>query len=189
MKKIMIPLLVALLAFNFTSSAQESTKKNTIHWMTLEQAVAAQKKMPKKIIIDAYTVWCGPCKMLEKNTFSNPDVITYINANFYAVKFNAEGNEKIIFKENTFKNPNYEPSKSNGRNSSHQLAGYFGVKAYPTIIYLDENQELIAPIAGYQTPKSLEVFLKLFGTDAFRKINSQEAYEAFINNFKYEFTE
>ena len=52
---------------------------------------------PKKIFIDAYTVWCAPCKMLDKNTFANKDVANYINKNYYAVKFNAEGNETIKF--------------------------------------------------------------------------------------------
>jgi thiol:disulfide interchange protein len=39
-----------------------------IKWVSLEKAVELQKKQPKKIIMDMYTAWCGPCKMLDKNT-------------------------------------------------------------------------------------------------------------------------
>ena len=47
--------------------------------------------------MDMYTVWCGPCKMLDKNTFHNKDVADYINKYYYAVKFNAEGRMTKFF--------------------------------------------------------------------------------------------
>ena len=62
-----------------------------INWLTMNEALAKQKEQPKKIMIDMYTVWCGPCKMLDRNTFSNKKLAEYVNANYYAVKFNAEG--------------------------------------------------------------------------------------------------
>lgn len=179
MKKLII-LTIALCSISV--SAQK------INWMSLEDAVTAQKETPKKIFIDAYTVWCGPCKMLDKNTFSNKDVVTYVNENYYAVKFNAEGNESINFKNQTFTNPNFDSNKS-GRNSSHQLAGYFGVKAYPTIIFLDEENNLIAPLPGYKTPKQLELYLKLFKTNDYKKITEQGDWDNYQSNFTYEFTE
>ncbi len=160
-----------------------------INWMSLEDAVKAQKKEPRKIIIDAYTVWCGPCKMLANKTFKNKSVVDYINKNYYAVKFNAEGNEKIIYKEHPFTNPKYDPNKANRRNSAHQLAYHFGVRAYPTIIFLDEYSNLIAPIPGYKTPKELELYLKLFKNDDFKKITEEGDWEEYQDNFKYEFKE
>ena len=63
-----------------------------IKWISLEDAVYLQEAAPRNIIIDMYTKWCGPCKLLDRNTFANKDVAKYINDNFYAVKFNAEGN-------------------------------------------------------------------------------------------------
>ena len=66
-----------------------------IEWMTFGEAIEAQRKNPKKIIIDVYTDWCGPCKLMDKKTFQNPDVAAYISKHFYAVKFNAEGEEII----------------------------------------------------------------------------------------------
>lgn len=176
-------LFIAIFAiFSITINAQE------IKWMTLEKAVEAQKTTPKKIFMDAYTVWCGPCKMLDKNTFSNKDVANYINKNFYAVKFNAEGNEKVNFLGKSYTNPGFDP-KSSGRNSSHELSGYFGIRAYPTIVYLDEEAKLIAPIPGYQSPKQLELYLKLFASNDYKTIQSQEAFTEYSTKFKSEFVE
>ncbi len=160
-----------------------------INWISLEDAVKAQKKEPRKIIIDAYTVWCGPCKMLAKKTFHNKSVVDYINKNYYAVKFNAEGNERITYKEYIYTNPKYDPNKANRRNSVHQLALKLGVKAYPTIIFLDEDANLIAPISGYKTPRELELYLKLFGNDDYKKITKQGDWQTYQDNFKYEFEE
>ena len=51
-------LIVTITLFSFSLSAQE------INWLSFEEAVEAQKVSPKKIFVDAYTVWCGPCKMI-----------------------------------------------------------------------------------------------------------------------------
>jgi len=80
-----------------------------INWMTMNEALEAQQSEPKKIIMDVYTTWCGPCKLMDKNTFSNKDVIKFINENYYPVKFNAEGTQEITYQDFKFTNPNYQP--------------------------------------------------------------------------------
>ncbi|WP_372801709.1 thioredoxin family protein [Lutibacter sp.] len=179
MKKLII---VTIMLLSITTYAQK------INWMSFEEALTAQKTTPKKIFVDAYTTWCGPCKMLDKNTFQNKDVVKYINDNFYAVKFNAEGNEVVNFKGETFTNPNFDSNKK-GRNSSHQLSGYLGVRAYPTMLFLDEENNLITPVVGYKTPQQLELFLKLIKKEDYKNIKSQEAFTEYASNFKPEFKE
>ena len=164
-----------------------STQAQEINWITFEEAVAAQKESPKKIIMDTYTAWCGWCKKMDKETFTNKDVVNYINENYYAVKFDAEGNDVINFKGNTYTNPGFDPSKVKGRNSSHQLSQYFGINSFPTIVYLDEEANLIGPIPGYKTPQQIELFLKLFGNDDYKKITTKEDWEKYSADFKYEF--
>ena len=168
-----------LTIYSISLTAQE------INWMTLEKAIEAQKTTPKKIFIDAYTIWCGPCKMLDKNTFHNKDVAEYVNKNYYAVKFNAEGNETINYKGVKYTNPNFKPNTS-GRNSSHQLSGVFGIRAYPTLLYLDEEANLIAPITGYKTPSQLELCLKFYNSSDVKSI-TKESWESYAANFTPEF--
>ena len=158
-----------------------------IKWITLEDAVYLQESDPRNIIMDVYTNWCGPCKLLDRNTFANKDVANYINENFYAVKFNAEGNDIVNFKGYTFENPNYDPAKANRRNSSHQLTQALRVSAYPTIVFLDKSNNLLHRLRGYKTPKQLEVYLKLFTDDNYKNYQSQEEFNNFFESFVYEF--
>ena len=173
-----------LLVFVFTrlSSAQE------INWISMQDALAQQKEVPKKIMVDMYTTWCGPCRMLDKNTFSNKKLAAYVNANYYAVKFNAEGNTVVNFNGQQLSNPNYDPTKARRRNSQHQLAQFFGIRSYPTIMFLGEKGEFLAPIPGYRTPGQLELFLRLFAEDLYKTIDSQKAFNDYQKSFVPSFT-
>lgn len=180
MKKILFLLFFTVLTV-YNTTAQE------INWVTLEEAIVLQKKTPKKIMMDVYTNWCGPCKMLDRNTFHNNDVVDYVNANYYAVKFNAEGSEAVNYDGKVFKNPGYKPELAKRRNSVHELSRYFQVQAYPTIVFIDEAGKLIFPIKGYQTPPQLELYLKLFKTDAHKELDTQEKFNVYCKAFKSEF--
>ena len=172
--------ILSVLFFQFSYSQK-------VNWITIEKAQELQKKVPKNIIMDVYTNWCGPCKLMDKYTFQNPDVANYLNDNFYSVKFNAEGDEKVIFKGRNFKNNNYKKSLSNTRNSTHDFARYLGISGYPTIVFFDINSNPIAPITGYLNPNQIEIYLNLFSNDAYTEIKSQEDFKKFVDNFESQF--
>ena len=159
-----------------------------IKWMTMQEALDAQAKKPKKIFMDVYTNWCGPCKMLDRNTFHNKDVVKYINKNFYAVKFNAEGNEEFTYKGNTYNNPNYQPERK-GRNSQHMFAGALKVRGYPSMVFFDENANMIFPITGYHKATQLEIFLKLIATDDYKAVTTQKDFDQYQNDFQTTFVD
>jgi thioredoxin-related protein len=170
-----------LTSIPLTTSAQAAK----VNWMSLEEAVAAQQDEPRKIIMDVYTQWCGPCKMMMSRTFTNQQVIDYINGNYYAVKFDAESANPVKFKGKTFSNPGWKQNVR-GRNSTHELSRALGVNAYPTLVYMDENADIIAPISGYKTPPQLEMYLKFF-VDQYNGDIAQEEWEAYRDNFQPSF--
>jgi len=176
---------IFFLAFALVQTLAAQSK---INWMGMNEALAAQEEDPKKIFMDVYTNWCGPCKLLDKNTFSNEDVAAYINENYYPVKFNAEGTEEIMYKDFNYTNPNYDPERK-GRNSQHFLAHALKINAYPSMVFFNESGDLIQPVAGYHTPKQLELFLKLVATDAYKKVTTAEAWKEYQENFEGTFKE
>lgn len=170
-------LLYFLLLFVGIASAQE------INWMSMNEALAAQEKQPKKIFMDVYTTWCGPCKLLDKNTFSDKNVIAFINKNYYAVKFNAEGTEEITYQNFTYTNPNYQEGRK-GRNATHFFADALKLRGYPSLVFFKADGDLIQAIPGYKTPQQLEIYLKMIANDDYATIRTMEQWETYQKNFK-----
>lgn len=177
MKKFLLILIIVA-----TGSAQAQK----INWMTMNEALVAQNEDPKKIIMDVYTKWCGPCKLMDKNTFSNKDVIKFINENYYPVKFNAEGTEEITYQDFTYTNPNYQEGRK-GRNSRHFFTEALKVNGYPSLVFFRDNGEVIQVVIGYKTPKQLEIFLKMIANDDYLTLTTIEAWEKYQDNFKSTF--
>ena len=134
----------------------EEVAEGDLKWYTWEEAVAACEKEPRKIFVDVYTDWCGWCKVMDKKTFPIPEVKSYIEANFYPVKLDAEQKEDIVWNGNTF---SWRPA---GRNGINMLAYSLleGKTSYPTIVYLNEKFERIMISPGYKTPEQFLPELK-----------------------------
>jgi thioredoxin-related protein len=150
-----------------------STYSQKVKWHTFEEAIELNKTNPKKILVDVYTDWCGWCKVMDRNTFSHPQISKYINENFYAVKFDAESTTPITFKGHTFSN------KSTGTRSTHELAQALlnGRMSYPSIAYMDENNQLITAVPGYYDPKKIEPLLNFIVNDIFKTNQSFQDYQ------------
>ena len=179
MKKSIIIFLILLGVFHV--NAQEK-----INWLSMDEALVLQLDSPKKIIMDVYTTWCGPCKLLDKNTFSNNDVIKFINDNYYAVKFNAEGTKDINYDGVTYDNPNYQEGRK-GRNSQHLFARALKIKGYPSIVFFNNDGGFIQTVVGYKTPQQLEIYLKMMANDDYLELTNNEAWQDYQDNFKGKF--
>jgi thioredoxin-related protein len=149
-------------------------QKEKIKWYSIEEADKLIKDNPRPIFIDTYTDWCGWCKKLDKETFSNPVVADILNTRFYPVKFDAEGKENISFQGRLFVND----GKSG---KTHQLAVSLlqGQLAYPTVVFLNEKGQLLSPVPGYRTAKEMEELLSFFAEKVYEKQNFEDFQKSF----------
>ncbi len=161
------------------ATSLNSTEKGTVNWMTLEQAMERCKTEKRKIFVDMYTDWCGWCKHMDSTTFVNPIIARYLNEHYYPVKFNAEQEQDIVFKDKTYH------FKKNGTRGYHELAAFWlnNRLSFPTVVFLDENQQLIQPVPGYQDATKLDAILNYFGSDSHKK-TPWESYEKNFSNRK-----
>lgn len=155
MKAIIYSFVLFVMISSCNNAPQEPESYDEVPWVSISDVEKLVKKNPKKVLVDVYTPWCGPCKMMDRNTFTDATVINAIGKNFYPVKFNAEGPDQVSFLGKTYENPGYQASRANRRNSRHQLTPYFGARGYPCLVILDENMQVVDRILGYKTPDQL----------------------------------
>lgn len=144
--------------------AQKPLAVSKVEWMTLEQAAASMLKERRPILIDLYTDWCGWCKVMDKKTYSNKKVSSYLQEKFYSVKLNAEGTQSITWNGKTY--------RFNASYRTHDFAIYLtgGQLSYPTTVILPVNEATPQAIPGYLEPKNFEPIVKYFGEGKFGKI-------------------
>ncbi|MEL6926038.1 MAG: DUF255 domain-containing protein [Bacteroidota bacterium] len=147
-------LLISATIYRLAPGSGTVVDDSKIHWYSIEEALAEHQKTNKKIFIDMYTDWCGWCKVMDKKTFTDPNVIRYLNEHFIAVKFNAEQPDPVLFNGRTYQ---YMPV---GRRGVHGLAYELLDQraSYPSFVLLSENLTRIGIIKGYKAP---EPFLTL----------------------------
>lgn len=143
--------IVSIVNVYSTPAEEVVNSQEAVVWYTWEEAYAMNKDNPKKIFVDLYTSWCGWCKKMDKTTFQDPQIVKYLNENFYPIKFNAEQREDVVFQNNTFKFVN------SGRRGVHQLAYALldGRLGYPSFVLLDESFARIMVSPGFKIPEQL----------------------------------
>lgn len=157
-----------------------------IEWTTINEALEHQKENPKKIMVFFYAKWNKDSHKMNETTLVNRDVARYITKHYYAVNFNGEGTEKVNYNGFEYTNPNYDPNRK-GRNYQHFFADALKIKSYPTILFFDEEGQVISPVVGYKSAKELEIFLKMVASDDYKTVTTGQAWQNYQDNFKPKF--
>ncbi len=171
---------IIVIAQSFITNIQAPADelKGPVHWLTFAQAVELQKKAPKPIIVDVYTSWCGPCRMMSANTFGNEILAKYINENFYPVKFNAETFDSVSFNGYVFKNKNAPGTNRPVHDFAVSILD--GKLVYPSIVFLNEQIQRIQVVTGYYQAPQFEPILKYFGSGKYKDTKYEDFQKTFV---------
>lgn len=126
---------------------------------TFEEAELLSKQHPKPYFVFIHTSWCKYCKMMEKTTFQNAEVISILNDNFYFISFDAESKNPVHFREHTFY---FHPTGTNTgyHELAEQLGNINGQLSFPTITIVSSESEILFQYNQFLKAKSLISVLK-----------------------------
>ncbi|MDR1593803.1 MAG: DUF255 domain-containing protein [Prevotellaceae bacterium] len=165
------------LSFHAFSKNVAQSKKGQVKWMTFDDAVAATKKEPRKIFVDIYADWCGWCKVLDRDTFSDSVVAKILNEQYYPVKLDAESRETHTLPD--------------GRKvSSAELASSLATSkpgeryGLPSMVVLNENVSLLTRIQGAQKPDFMTPALLFFSENHYLEKSWEEYSKEYANKIK-----
>ncbi|MFV0391204.1 MAG: thioredoxin family protein [Paludibacteraceae bacterium] len=129
MKQFIFSLFVSILSLSAMGQGINFEENHDLN-VALDKAKAADRL----VFIDAYAVWCGPCKMMARDIFPQKEVGEYYNARFVNLKLDMEAPENI------------------------EIAKKYGVAAYPTYLFLNADGELVHKgLGGMSANKFIEL--------------------------------
>jgi thiol:disulfide interchange protein len=109
-------------------SGQGAAAPASIRWKpSLGSAMDEGKKTGRLVMIDFYTDWCGWCKKLDANALRSPRVVQLA--------------KQLV------------PVKVNGEREGAQAARLYGVKSFPTVLFVDRFGKVVHTVGGYLEPK------------------------------------
>lgn len=155
-----------------------NAQTSALKWYTFEEMQLAQKTQPKKVIVDYYADWCYWCKKIDENTLQQKNIAHYINTHYYLVKLKPEADKNIIFKGKTYSIKTYNYTNSSKTRKVNELA----VKLinvdfiYPSLVFLDEQLNVITVFNGYKTPQELDPIVTFFASNSY-KTNKWAVYQ------------
>ena len=142
MKNIFFAIFAFLLHTSYTNTDKE------LKWLDWNTGYPLAKKTNKIILLDAYTDWCGWCKKMDRDTYTDTKIISVLNKDFIIIKFNPEIADVQY---------DLDGVKISGRDLYSQLTQGKST-GFPTTYFIQPNKKQIQLVAGYLGP---EVFLKI----------------------------
>ena len=150
MKKILL-VIVSLMLLGGTQAQ--------VKWHTIAEASSASIGN-KMYFVDFYTTWCGYCKKMDRETFTNPTVAKLLNKYYYPVKFNAEGSDVVKWKGQTYN------GTTGQRSNPHQFASAILGRqmGFPTFVLFKADQSPIQAIPGFYSAHDFVIILWYFAS-------------------------
>ena len=174
MKKLSFVLILAAL-LGCSSKAQ-------VEWKSIE-SVAKEAKLSKMVFIDFSTSWCGWCKKMDKETFSDPVVAAILNKYYMPVHFNAEGNDAFEWKGLKYQGAGVN---AQGRPNTHPFTvAVLGKRiGYPSFAIFNKDKELVQILQGYQSAYDFQVVLWYLCSGDKEKYSFEEYQQIFDKKIK-----
>jgi thioredoxin-related protein len=126
--------------------------RNQIQWLSYEDGKSIAQSENKKIFLNFRADWCNYCRTMEKNTFTDADIVAYLNTNFISIKIDVDREKSVARKYN--------------------------IQPLPDTWFLTDTGDIIGNRPGYLSPQDLLPLLRYIHTESYQRMNFSQFKES-----------
>jgi len=125
---------------------------NQIQWRSYEDGKSIARSERKKIFMNFRADWCNYCRTMEKNTFTDTDIVAFLNSNFISIKIDVDRQKS--------------------------LAQKYNIQPLPDTWFLTASGDVIGNRPGYLSPQDLLPLLRYIHTESYQKMSFSQFKES-----------
>ena len=141
-------------------SAAPAPGEKKLDWLAFDAAADRASREGKHVIVDIYTNWCGWCKVMDRETYGNPEVADYLTQNFVLAKVNGESSAKLHWKGKEL--------------TERQFAREVGVTGFPATYFLKPDADLLGGLPGFIRANDFILIARYINTKWYEKGKLQD---------------
>lgn len=146
------------------SDSGDSQSERKIEWVAFDKGMELAKSEEKLLVVDFYTDWCHWCKVMDKETYGNEEVISFVKEKVVMAKVNPEtAGDKFKFRDAHY--------------SGRELSMMFGVTGFPTTVFINSKGELLTSVPGFIPAEEFVKILKYLAENWYEKMKYDEFVE------------
>ena len=151
-KRIKIFIIFMIIFVLIAITILPASARNQIQWRSYEDGKSIAQSESKKIFLNFRADWCNYCRTMEKNTFTDADIVAFLNSNFISIKIDVDREKSVARKYN--------------------------IQPLPDTWFLTQTGEVIGNRPGYLTPRDLLPLLRYIHSESYEKMSFSQFKES-----------
>ncbi len=152
-KRVLLVLVLSFITIFLLDNS--SFSKSSIEWYSFNAGIKKAKSQKKHIVIDMYASWCHWCKVMDKETFEDSEVVKKIKKDYIPIRLDMDSRARIKYQKYNL--------------TPNELSKLFGVQGLPTVVFMDKNGKFIDKLAGFIKPKLFSAILEYIKAECYKK--------------------
>ncbi|NGM66126.1 thioredoxin family protein [Sphingobacterium sp. SGR-19] len=130
---------IAIITLCLLGSFSFAQQRDTVDWLSFEELSDSLAIKPKKVLLFFHTDWCAYCRKMERDVFTDREIVNELNQHYYAVKFDAESADTVYFDGQIITNEVKQKRMGQYHDIAKLLATRNGQFTFPTTLILDSD--------------------------------------------------
>lgn len=154
--------------FEQVSQQAAATVPVSVNWQAYDKGVAKAKDAKKFVFVQFFATWCGYCRKMDNEVFTDPTVKAALDKDFVTVRVTESSEHKVKFQDQNV--------------TEKQLTQMSQVQGFPTFLIMDSEGKAIGKIPGYISSQDIKGILQYVSSASYKTMDFKKFKETVLKS-------